>query len=63
MNSWYICGHILEYIDSTHTYLVDGVIVPSITQIMKLKFGNKYDGVDKDVLGGQQHRRDAGCGK
>lgn len=50
MNSWEICGHILEYIDSIHTYLVDGVIVPSITQIMKLKFGNKYDGVDKDVL-------------
>ena len=50
MNSWEICGHILEYIDSTHTYLVDGVIVPSITQIMKLKFENKYDGVDKDVL-------------
>lgn len=50
MNSWEIKGHTLEYIDSTHTYLVDGVIVPSITQILKSKFGNKYSGVDKDVL-------------
>lgn len=50
MNSWEIKGHTLEYIDSTHTYLVDGVIVSSITQILKSKFGNKYSGVDKDVL-------------
>ena len=34
-----IAGHTLEYIDDSHTYLVDGVIVPSITQILKLKFG------------------------
>jgi hypothetical protein len=25
----------IEFIDSTHTYLVNGVIVPSVTQIMK----------------------------
>lgn len=43
-------GHILEYYDETHTYLVDGVIVPSITQILKYKFGNKYNGVSKEVL-------------
>lgn len=50
MNSWNIKGHSLEYIDDTHTYLIDGVVVPSITQILKLKFGNKYDGVSKEVL-------------
>lgn len=50
METWKIQGHILEYIDETHTYLVDGVIVPSITQILKIKFGNKYAGIDKDVL-------------
>lgn len=50
METWDINGHILEYIDETHTYLVDGVIVPSITQILKIKFGNKYAGIDKDVL-------------
>lgn len=37
--------HILEYTDSTHTYLCDGELVPSITQVMKLKFGGMYDGV------------------
>lgn len=43
-------GHDFEYFDETHTYLVDGVIVPSITQILKYKFGKKYEGIDKDVL-------------
>ena len=50
IETWNIKGHILEYIDETHTYLVDGVIVPSITTILKLKFGNKYDGISKEVL-------------
>ena len=46
----YIAGHTLEYIDDSHTYLVDGVIVPSITQILKIKFGGKYSNVNKTVL-------------
>ena len=50
MNSWNINGYVLEYIDSTHTYMVDGIIVPSITTILKIKFGNKYDGISKEVL-------------
>ncbi len=50
IESWEIKGHTLEYIDETHTYLVNGIIVPSITQILKIKFGNKYDGVSKEVL-------------
>lgn len=50
METWEIKGHTLEYIDETHTYLVDGVIVPSITQILKIKFGNKYNVVSKKVL-------------
>lgn len=45
-----IRGHTLEYIDEGHIYLVDGVIVPSITQILKVKFGNKYDHVDRATL-------------
>lgn len=45
-----IQGHILEYYDSDHVYLVDGVIVPSITQILKFRFGKKYDGVSRAVL-------------
>ena len=50
METWNIKGHTLEYIDETHTYLVDGLIVPSITQILKIKFGKKYDGVSDRVL-------------
>ncbi len=45
-----IKGYTLEYIDNEHIYLVNGVIVPSITQILKSKFGNKYNNVRRDVL-------------
>ena len=48
--SWMIKGRLLEYIDETHTYIYDGVILPSITQILKLKFGNKYAGVSDRTL-------------
>lgn len=50
MNSWIIKDHILEFIDETHTYLVDGVIVPSVSKILRYKFPNKYDRVDERVL-------------
>ena len=50
IETWEIKGHVLEYIDDTHTYLVDGLIIPSITQLIKIKFGNKYDGISKEVL-------------
>lgn len=47
----------LEYIDDGHTYLVDGIIVPSITQILKVRFGHKYDGISTRTL---QKAADAG---
>lgn len=50
MDSWKINNSTLEYIDDTHTYLVDGVIVPSVTQILKTVFKNKYDFVAPAVL-------------
>ena len=50
MTSDTIKGHTLEYIDESHTYLCDGVIVPSVTQILKIKFGGKYKGVSKKTL-------------
>lgn len=50
MESWKIAGGLLEYIDETHTYIYDGVILPSITQMLKFKFGNKYNSVDEKVL-------------
>lgn len=50
MEEWEIKGNTLEYDDTTHTYLVNGVIVPSVTQVMQVKFGNKYEGIRSDVL-------------
>lgn len=47
---WEIAGGLLEYIDESHTYIFDGEILPSITQILKIKFGKKYQNVDKSVL-------------
>ena len=47
---WEIGGHSLEFLDESHQYLVDGVCVPSITQILKIKFGGKYEGIDRDTL-------------
>lgn len=50
MESWEINGRTLEYFDDTHTYLVDGVIVQSVTQLLNRKFGKKYDNVDANTL-------------
>ena len=45
-----INGHELEYIEDGHIYLVDGVIVPSITQMLSVRFGGKYKNIAPDVL-------------
>lgn len=45
-----IGNHELEYIDDSHTYLVDGIIVPSITQMIGARFKHKYDGVKTETL-------------
>ena len=50
VETWEIKGYTLEYINEIHQYLVNGVCIPSITQLMKIKFKNKYDGIDKKVL-------------
>lgn len=45
-----IKGYDIEFLEDEHIYLVDGVIIPSITQVLKTKFGGKYEGVNKSVL-------------
>lgn len=50
MELFEIKGGVLEYIDETHTYIYDGVVLPSITQLLKAKFGSKYDRVPDKVL-------------
>lgn len=50
MTSDTIKGHTLEFIEDEHVYLCDGIILPSVTQILKIKFGGKYKGVSKRTL-------------
>ena len=50
IESWNIAGGVLEYIDDTHTYIFNGVILPSITQVLNIKFEKKYEGISKEVL-------------
>ena len=40
----------LEFIEETHTYLLDGKIIPSATQLLKEIFPLKYDNVPIDIL-------------
>lgn len=41
---------VLEFYEDEHIYLVDGVIVPSVSQVLDYKFGHKYDSVSPAVL-------------
>lgn len=50
LESWNIKGGTLEYIDSSHTYIYDGVILPSVTQALKTRFGGKYDGIPAETM-------------
>ena len=47
---WDIAEHTLEYFDVDHTYLADGIMVRSVTESLKMKFGNKYASVDRETL-------------
>lgn len=45
-----IKGHYLEFIEDGHIYLCDGIEIPSITQVLKVRFGNKYRNIPQNVL-------------
>ena len=40
----------IEFIEETHTYLYDGVIIPSVSEILHFIFPNKYKDVDPIIL-------------
>lgn len=42
--------HEIEFIPETHQYLIDGVLVPSVTTIIKLIFPDKYKGISTSIL-------------
>ena len=50
MDKWEINDITLEFDADTHTYLADGVIVPSVTQILQTKFNGMYKNVSEEVL-------------
>lgn len=48
---WDINGHSLEFFEDNHMYLYDCYLtLPSITECLKMKFGNKYAAVDGATL-------------
>lgn len=40
----------IEFIERPHIYLVDGVITPSVSEILHFIFPDKYKGIDKRIL-------------
>ena len=43
-------NHDLEFIESSHTYLYRGVIIPSVTQLMKRSSEEHYQGISEQRL-------------
>lgn len=50
METFSIKGGTLEYFDETHTYLYEGIMLPSVSQILGAKFRNEYASVPPAVL-------------
>jgi hypothetical protein len=40
----------IEFIEESHTYLIDGVITPSVSEILHFIFPDKYKNVNQKVL-------------
>ena len=40
----------LEFVEEEHLYLLDGVIIPSVSEILHFIFKNKYANVPKSIL-------------
>lgn len=56
ITTWNIKGHIVEFIDDIHQYLVDGCMVDSVTQILGVKYKNDYANVPPAVLNNAAQR-------
>ena len=40
----------IEFIEETHTYIKDGVILPCVSDILSFIFPQKYSGIPKEIL-------------
>ena len=56
METFSIKGGTLEFFPETHTYLYDGLMLPSVTQILGVKFRNDYASVPPAVLNNAAQR-------
>lgn len=50
MDTWTVCDRPLEFIPEGHIYVYDGIMLPSITTMLKTQFGGKYEGINKAIL-------------
>lgn len=50
METFSIKGGTLEYFDDTHTYLYEGLMLPSVSRILETKFKGEYKNVPPAVL-------------
>lgn len=56
METFSIKGGTLEYFDDTHTYLYDGLMLPSVSRILETKFKGEYKNVPPAVLSNAAQR-------
>ena len=54
--SWKIAGGVLEFLPETHTYLYEGLMLPSVSQILCMKYKNDYASVPPAVLNNAARR-------
>lgn len=40
----------IEYLDDVHCYLIDGVMVPSVSELIRFKFPEAYKGIPQKIL-------------
>lgn len=56
METFSIKGGTLEYFDDTHTYLYEGLMLPSVSRILGMKYKNEYSSVPPAVLNNAAQR-------
>ena len=54
--SWKIAGGVLEFLPATHTYLYEGLMLPSVSRILGMKYKNEYSNVPPAVLNNAAQR-------
>ena len=40
----------IEFIEDSHQYLCDGVLIPSVSELIRFKFTDAYKGIPEKIL-------------